>query len=540
MNHLTGRTTPTDPVGPPPRRLLYDMTFTCVSGKMSGIERVVRSWYQAGQTLQSPTSEIEFVPVFAAGDRFYHYDAHAQAVLQAVANFERDCLAASSAAYRQVTAALCACFPLSSVKRCLQPPAGHLGLLKGWHRRWKRSIHAQAASGQTPLTVTASDILWLPDAYWAQPSVWPAVARARSQGAYVASLVYDLIPLRDGATHSGFEAYLNQVLAHSESILCISDCERKHLQEFMARARVRQTTLEPDLYTIILGCEVSDAQGDVRPELKNVYASESRDGVFLCVNTFDPRKNHAYLLDAFEQLWLSGSDCRLCLVGRVGWQCSQLLNRIAHHVELNRRLFVIHDASDHEVAFCYRSARAVITASKDEGFGLPVVEGLARGCHTLASDIPIHREIGGGAASYFDLADPGSLVATVRHLLLTTSPAQPCPGQARPGQALLSQSLPGQALLEPGPGQPLLSPSPCSGQTLQPPSLQPVRPKAICDDIYPTPPPKLMSWQDSFERCWEHLQAAYLRRKPVPLPPGHPSSKTGHPSSKTGIASSFA
>lgn len=47
-------------------------------------------------------------------------------------------------------------------------------------------------------------------------------------------------------------------------------------------------------------------------------------------------------------------------------------------------------------------AVALVSASKDEGFGIPVIEAMGRGCPAVISNMPIFREIGGEAAIYFE------------------------------------------------------------------------------------------------------------------------------------------
>lgn len=47
-------------------------------------------------------------------------------------------------------------------------------------------------------------------------------------------------------------------------------------------------------------------------------------------------------------------------------------------------------------------AVALVTASLDEGFGIPVIEAMGRGCPAVISDIEIFREVGGEAAKFFD------------------------------------------------------------------------------------------------------------------------------------------
>ena len=49
--------------------------------------------------------------------------------------------------------------------------------------------------------------------------------------------------------------------------------------------------------------------------------------------------------------------------------------------------------SDEEYQQLLRQAHALVTASREEGYGLPVVEAQAAGCPAVISDIPIFREI---------------------------------------------------------------------------------------------------------------------------------------------------
>ena len=78
---------------------------------------------------------------------------------------------------------------------------------------------------------------------------------------------------------------------------------------------------------------------------------------------------------------------------------------------------VFHDGvSDEEYFAVLRSATALVTASLDEGFGIPLVEAMSLGIPVVVSDIPIFREIGGDAALFFDPRSPEALVSSVRKL----------------------------------------------------------------------------------------------------------------------------
>ncbi|MGE3172274.1 MAG: glycosyltransferase family 4 protein [Planctomycetota bacterium] len=80
-----------------------------------------------------------------------------------------------------------------------------------------------------------------------------------------------------------------------------------------------------------------------------------------------------------------------------------------------------------------RGCRALVHVSLFEGFGLPVLEGLANGCPVLCSDLPPHREIADDAALFVDPRDPGAIaeglvrIATddeLRARLAATGPAR--------------------------------------------------------------------------------------------------------------------
>ncbi|MHB1234430.1 MAG: glycosyltransferase family 4 protein [Microbacteriaceae bacterium] len=70
-------------------------------------------------------------------------------------------------------------------------------------------------------------------------------------------------------------------------------------------------------------------------------------------------------------------------------------------------------ASDEKYFRALQSAAALISASRDEGFGIPLIEAMSFGTPVVVSDIPIFREIGGEAASYFDADSPPALAAAV-------------------------------------------------------------------------------------------------------------------------------
>ncbi|MGN7200178.1 glycosyltransferase family 4 protein [Arthrobacter sp. SAFR-044] len=72
--------------------------------------------------------------------------------------------------------------------------------------------------------------------------------------------------------------------------------------------------------------------------------------------------------------------------------------------------------TDAEYDRLLRRATALVSLSRAEGYGLPLVEAMAVGTPVIASDIPIFREVGADAALYVDPESPGQFADAVGQL----------------------------------------------------------------------------------------------------------------------------
>ncbi|MDQ0801096.1 glycosyltransferase family 1 protein [Arthrobacter sp. SLBN-112] len=72
--------------------------------------------------------------------------------------------------------------------------------------------------------------------------------------------------------------------------------------------------------------------------------------------------------------------------------------------------------TDEEYDGLLRRATALVSLSRAEGYGLPLVEAMAVGTPVIASDIPIFREVGADAALYVDPGSPEEFARAVARL----------------------------------------------------------------------------------------------------------------------------
>lgn len=120
----------------------------------------------------------------------------------------------------------------------------------------------------------------------------------------------------------------------------------------------------------------------------------------LCVGTIEPRKGFDTLAAAFSEMRATHPNLSLVIVGPRGWLAVPGLD--APRV---RELGRVDDAT---LDALYRHAVACAVPSRYEGFGLPALEAMARGCPVVASDATALPEVVGDAGR---LVPPGDVHA---------------------------------------------------------------------------------------------------------------------------------
>jgi len=146
-------------------------------------------------------------------------------------------------------------------------------------------------------------------------------------------------------------------------------------------------------------------------------AFNAQSRYLLMVSTVEPRKNHRRLLEAWEVLRdRVDKDLKLVFVGHIGWDYEDLLEGCETWIEQGG-LFMLHNVPADALRVLYRHALVTVCPSVGEGFDFSGAEAMRCGGVVAASDIPVHREVYGEAAEYFDPYDTGSLVASLRGLI---------------------------------------------------------------------------------------------------------------------------
>lgn len=284
---------------------------------------------------------------------------------------------------------------------------------------------SRSASGLLPVTVRKGDkFLGLDLAAQTLPAVEAQLAGWRRNGVSINLLVYDLLPIIHPDWFSPklvrhFQRWLGVLARQTDRCICISATVAASVRDELAR---RYPDSRPSIVSIPLGANLNASFPSVGlpadiVELRHWMQSHR---AVLSVGTIEPRKGHDRVLDAMEQIWHSDpeGDVALVVVGRPGWRTEHLQQRIASHAELGKRLIWLDGASDELLSELYGNSAGLIAASRQEGFGLPLIEAIANGAPVLARDLPVFREVGGSLFDYFEDDAPAALAARLRNWLI--------------------------------------------------------------------------------------------------------------------------
>ena len=203
----------------------------------------------------------------------------------------------------------------------------------------------------------------------------------KKAGGKVFVRVYDLLPL----THPEFFPY------HAGE-LHLRWCEL--LKDIDATLLAISSRVESDLKTYGFSKTKTLSLASHFKEYKK--ANKAKGPTFICVGTIEERKGIKAICLAFERLALIGANAKLIIVGRMGRVDDDFRAFLEHgeHENIIYKGF----CSDDELAELYATSHALIAASYDEGFGLPLIES---GLPVIARDIEIFREVLGVSALYF-------------------------------------------------------------------------------------------------------------------------------------------
>jgi len=225
--------------------------------------------------------------------------------------------------------------------------------------------------------------------------------------------VHDLIYARYPEAHAGIRSLGMRVLVplavrRADRVIADSQSTRDDLVSLLAVARGRV-----DVVPLGLGA-VKRVDAPPESEVRARFGLGDRQ-VLLTLSARRPHKNLLALIGALARIPAERRPL-LLLPGYPTWHDEQLR---AHAAQLG----VVDDVrmlgwlSGPDIEGLWGLASAFVFPSLYEGFGLPVLEAMARGVPVACSDAASLPEVAGDAALLFDGHDESAIAAAVQRLL---------------------------------------------------------------------------------------------------------------------------
>jgi glycosyltransferase involved in cell wall biosynthesis len=252
--------------------------------------------------------------------------------------------------------------------------------------------------GRRPFWRQRAGVKLGPDSFIYAPHMHGHLA-IRSQVITIHDLIWQQYPTRN-IIENAFNSYiLPSIVSRSAGVITVSQTSRAAIARYF-RIDDRKIAVVGNGLDLDRWKRVGPPHAARRPEY------------LLVVSANRPYKNTIELIEN-RNLW--STRFRLKIVSSKA-RYGLAIRRAVSASNLHHLVEFIDDIPESALIDLYRNCTAAVHPSLIEGFSRPAIEAMAVGRPVILSDIPVHREIFGGAAIFVTTGDRGSWEAAFRTL----------------------------------------------------------------------------------------------------------------------------
>jgi alpha-1,3-rhamnosyl/mannosyltransferase len=232
--------------------------------------------------------------------------------------------------------------------------------------------------------------------------------------------VYDLQPLTHPerfrpAKRAWLRTALPRSARHATKVLTLSEHVRQHVVRHLGVPAHDVLVVPPGVQGVRSRDQVT---AEAAEAARGRHGFGPGDELLLYPAIPYPHKNHEVVVRAMAGVAARRPGARLVLTGRPG-PCDEAITELAEELGIGQAVRRLGRVPRSDLDALFDTARALVFPSTYEGFGLPLLEAMTRGCPILAAEASAIPEIVGGNGVLLDPHDPAAWTDAILDVLGT-------------------------------------------------------------------------------------------------------------------------
>ncbi|HKW74051.1 MAG TPA: glycosyltransferase family 1 protein [Terriglobales bacterium] len=237
-------------------------------------------------------------------------------------------------------------------------------------------------------------------------------------GIPVICTIHDATPLWEPSSGTAValaqRILLRSAAAASRAVIAVSQCSRRDLVDCLRVPESKIAVVYPGYDKASFNAQPPNSTG-----LQNLLSRLQISRPYILHHgVIQPRKNLRRLIEAYRLLisQTPGLDLELVLAGPLGWKFQEVLDA-AKQPNAPGRVVLTGALPQHELALLVKGATLAIVPSLYEGFCMPLVESMACGTPTIASNTSCLPEVSGSTLLYFHPLSVDDMAACMKRAI---------------------------------------------------------------------------------------------------------------------------
>ncbi len=206
-------------------------------------------------------------------------------------------------------------------------------------------------------------------------------------------------------------------LRHAKKIITVSEFTKQEILSLYPKTKAQKMAVVHNGYNNTIFKPLKDNEIEKMQAVLEKYNIKAP--FFLYVGRLEKKKNTPALIEALALLRDNHPEIKekLVLIGNASFGFDEV-KYVIEEFDLNNDVYIPGWVSEEDLPYIYNAASAFVFPTKHEGFGIPILEALGCGLPTIASDIPVLREIAEDAVLYFNQNDKKEIAEAMAKIVI--------------------------------------------------------------------------------------------------------------------------